>query len=97
MTADHGHMDSKGVSITEYPSITECLVHMPSIEPRALNFFVKEDKKEQFEREFQKAFGEKFLLYSTKEEADFFIGVHAGLTEDEMTIPLIIIETKEKV
>ncbi|MBR4059301.1 MAG: hypothetical protein IKK03_05615, partial [Lachnospiraceae bacterium] len=24
---------------------------------------------------------------------DFFIGVHAGLTEDEMIIPLIVIET----
>ena len=33
-------------------------------------------------------------IYSTKEEADFFIGVHAGLTEDEMTIPLIIVEKK---
>ncbi len=130
VTADHGHMDSKGVAITDYPSITECLVRMPSIEPRALNLFIKEEKKEQFEQEFQKAFGDKFLLwtkeqtlqskifgtgtvhpnfekmlgdylaiaiddlsiYSTKEEADFFIGVHAGLTEDEMMIPLIIVE-----
>lgn len=33
-------------------------------------------------------------IYSTKEEADFFIGVHAGLTEDEMTIPLIIVEKR---
>ena len=103
---------------------------MPSIEPRALNLFIKEEKKEQFEQEFQKAFGDKFLLwtkeqtlqskifgtgtvhpnfekmlgdylaiaiddlsiYSTKEEADFFVGVHAGLTEDEMMIPLIIVE-----
>lgn len=132
VTADHGHMDSKGVSITDYPGIMECLVRMPSIEPRALNLFVREEKREQFEHEFKKEFGEKFLLwtkeqtlqsklfgtgtahpqfekmlgdylaiaiddlsiYSTKEEADFFIGVHAGLTEDEMTIPLIIIEEK---
>ena len=31
-------------------------------------------------------------IYNTREEADFFVGVHAGLTEDEMMIPLIIIE-----
>lgn len=31
-------------------------------------------------------------IYSTKEEKDFFISVHAGLTEDEMAIPLIIVE-----
>ena len=132
VTADHGHMDSKGVSIKDYPKITECLVRMPSIEPRALNLFVREEKREQFEYEFRKEFGDKFLLwtkqqvldkrlfgtgkehpnfqgmlgdylaiavddlsiYSTREEADFFIGVHAGLTEDEMIIPLIIAEKR---
>ena len=132
VTADHGHLDSKGVSITDYPNITECLVRMPSIEPRALNLFVKKEKREQFEYEFKKEFGDKFLLwtkeqvrhskifgngtehpyfekmlgdylaiaiddlsiYNTREEADFFIGVHAGLTEDEMMIPLIIVEKK---
>ncbi len=134
VTADHGHMDSKGVSLTEYPKIMECLVRMPSIEPRALNLFIKKEKRQQFEQEFQKEFGKKFLLwtkeqviekklfgmgkehpnfqgmlgdylavaiddlsiYSTKEEKDFFIGVHAGLTEDEMKIPLIIIEKDSK-
>lgn len=132
VTADHGHMDSKGAAIVDYPKITECLVRMPSIEPRALNLFVKEGKRNQLEREFRKEFGDKFLLlkkeqvlerklfgtgkehpdfcgmlgdylaiavddlsiYSTREEADFFIGAHAGLTEDEMIVPLIIIERK---
>ena len=130
VTADHGHMDSKSVTITDYPRITECLIRLPSIEPRALNLFVKEDKKGQFEREFLKEFGDKFLLwtkqqvldlhlfgmgkehiffhdmlgdylaiaiddmtiFNTREEAEHFISVHAGLTEDEMTIPLIVIE-----
>lgn len=133
VTADHGHMDSRGASITDYPRIIECLVRMPSIEPRALNLFVKEEKREQFEYEFKKAFGDTFLLwtkeqvlrsrifgtgkvhprfeemlgdylaiavgdmsvYSSREEADFFIGVHAGITEDEMVIPLIIIEKEQ--
>ena len=130
ITADHGHMDSKGVTIEDYPRIMECLVRLPSIEPRALNLFVKEDKKEQFECEFRQEFGDKFLLwtkpkvldthlfgmgkehtcfrdmlgdylaiaiddltiFNTREEAEHFIGVHAGMTEDEMTIPLIVIE-----
>lgn len=132
VTADHGLIDSKGAALVEYPKIMECLVRMPSIEPRALNLFVKEDKRVQFEHEFQKEFGNKFLLwtkeqvldsklfgtgkehlnfqrmlgdylaiaiddlsiYNTREEADFYLGVHAGLTEEEMTIPLIIIEKK---
>ena len=30
-------------------------------------------------------------IYSHKKEADFFIGVHAGLLEDEMVVPLLLI------
>ncbi len=130
ITADHGHMDSKGVCILDYPEICDCLVRMPSIEPRALNLFVKDGMQEKFEQEFCKAFGEKFLLwkkeqviaeglfgegrehehframlgdylaiaiddlsiYNTKEEAEKFVGVHAGMTEEEMQIPLIVIK-----
>ena len=130
ITADHGHIDSRRVTLTDYPRITECLVRMPSIEPRTLNLFVKKEKEEQFKHEFQKEFGEEFLLwtkqevldahlfgtgqehryfrdmlgdylaiaiddltiFNTGEEAEHFVSVHAGMTEDEMTIPLIVIE-----
>ena len=130
VTADHGHIDTKGVSLTDYPGICECLSRLPSIEPRALNFFIKPGMEEQFVNEFNRKFSEKFMLltkkevlekklfgegaehpafrdmlgdylavaigdlciYNTRKEADFFIGSHAGLTEEEMTIPLILIE-----
>lgn len=129
VTADHGHVNAKGVSIGAYPAIMDCLVRGPSIESRAVNFFVKPEKKADFEREFQKEFGEKFLLLTHRqvveqklfgdgqahqnfeamlgdylalavsdlcifgpEERDFPIGVHAGLTQEELTIPLIVIE-----
>lgn len=131
VTADHGLIDSKGVAIEEFPKIMECLVRMPSIEPRALNMYIKKGMERQFTTEFQKEFGEKFLLlskeeikvsdlfgignehdkfdemlgdyiaiavddlsiYNSKEERDFFVGVHAGMTVDEMTIPFIAIDT----
>lgn len=80
ITADHGHMDSKRVAIQECPELLECLERMPSIEPRALNLYVKDGKKEFFE---------------TGEEKEYFIGVHAGMTEDEMRIPLIVVEKKK--
>lgn len=67
ITADHGHIDSKAAYITDYPKIMECLIRMPSIEPRALNLFVKPEKKEQFEKEFDQEFKGKFWLL-TKEE-----------------------------
>ena len=130
VTADHGHIDTKGVALIDYPKICECLSRLPSIEPRALNFFVKPGMEEQFVSEFNRSFSEKFRLftkaevlenklfgrgtehpafrdmlgdylavatgdlciYNTREEADFFIGAHAGLTAEEMTIPLILVE-----
>ena len=67
VSADHGHIDGRNVSITDYPAIKECLVRMPSVEPRALNLFVKEEKKAQFEREFNKEFGADFVLLTKQE------------------------------
>lgn len=107
----------------------DCLVRMPSIEPRALNLFVKEEKKKQLEEAFTCHFGHDFILmpkqdvlerklfgtgnghllfrsvlgdylavatgdttiFNTQKEAEKFISVHAGLTEGEMRIPLIVI------
>lgn len=129
ITADHGHVDGRNVVITDYPKIMECLKRLPSIEPRALNLFVKDGMKEQFEREFEQAFGNDFVLltkqqvydinlfgngtrhvcadgmigdyvavavtdltvFCTHEEADSIVGVHAGSTAEEMTIPFIVI------
>lgn len=126
VTADHGHINIKNNLLTDYPDLTECLVRMPSMEPRALNLFVKEEMKDRFKSAFNEHFGDEFILL-TKEEllqkqllgsgqnhpklermlGDFlaiaigdteilntgkkFKGSHAGLTEDEMTIPLIAI------
>ena len=130
VTADHGHLDSEGVCIKDYPKIMDCLKRMPTIEPRALNLFVKENRRKELEEEFTKEFDGKFILlpkekvlemklfgygtehkyfrdmlgdylavaiddlsiYSAKEHVEKFVGVHAGLTENEMIIPLIIME-----
>ena len=67
ITADHGQIDPDGVCLLDYPDITECLTRMPSLEPRTLNLFVKEDSKDKFPELFNQYFAEKFKLY-TKEE-----------------------------
>lgn len=128
ITADHGHIDSPKAVITDYPDIMECLVRMPSIEPRCLNLFVRHGKEEQLKAAFEKHFGGKFMLMSkaeVKERQLFgkgephpqfdkmlgdyiavaadnvsiynmnsknFVGAHAGLTKDEMIIPLIAVK-----
>ncbi|MCR5086001.1 MAG: alkaline phosphatase family protein [Lachnospiraceae bacterium] len=67
VTADHGHMDTENVDIRDYPSIVDCLVRMPSLEPRVLNLFVKEEKKDFFVSEWNQAFGDRFLLMPMEE------------------------------
>lgn len=62
VTADHGHVNSKEVCIKDYPKIMNCLKRIPTIEPRALNLFVKEDRRSEFEIEFTGEFGDSFLL-----------------------------------
>ena len=129
ITADHGLIDGTTEYLEDYPRLEEMLKIPPSIEPRALSFFLKEGKQDEFKAEFNRLFGDCFRLM-TKEEVfstsllgfgkphkksrdfvgDFlavatgeksifikreehkFIGVHAGLTEEEMTVPFIAFE-----
>ncbi len=67
VTADHGHIDTDYVVWQDYPALCDCLVRLPSLEPRVLNFFVKEGKHEFFVKEFNKEFGDKFLLMPMEE------------------------------
>ena len=67
VTADHSHMDSRNLCILDYPEVTECLVRLPSLEPRTLNFYVKDEYKDSFPEIFKKNFGDDFLLLTRKE------------------------------
>ena len=131
VTADHSHVDCDNYCILDYPEIMECLVRMPSFEPRTLNLFVKEERREAFPEIFKKYFGDAFLLLTREEvlkekvfgtgkdhkdlaamlgdyvvfsvsekalfnthiEAQEMPGGHAGLTREEIEIPLIVIES----
>lgn len=67
VTADHGHVNSANVNITNYPDITDCLVRPPSVESRALNFFVRDGMEAAFEKAFRRHFGDSFILYTMDE------------------------------
>ena len=52
---------------------------------------------------FQEAIGDYFAvavgalnLFDTNEEKENIIGVHAGMTKEEMTVPLIVVEKPKK-
>lgn len=124
ITADHGHIDINNKCLTDYPDICKCLLRMPSIETRALNFFVKDGMEREFEQAFGQSFGGDFILLSGEQVLSEKLfgpgnnhprlekmlgdyigaavsntavyntpnkhkGCHAGLTDEEMIIPLI--------
>lgn len=131
VVADHGHHNVINIHIKDYPDIEECLLRNTSLEPRAVNFFIKPDKKEKFKELFNKYFSNDFDLYDMEdviesklfgdgEENKIFrdalgdflaIGKtdktllyngseelksqHAGYTDDEILVPLILIKTKK--
>lgn len=132
--ADHGLTSIKSeINVMDYKDLLECIYMPPSIEGRAMSFFVKQEKREIFKALFEDYFGEDFVLYTKEDirrlklfgmhqehervddfvgdylacaigskliyyraedgcEPHHFKGHHAGLTSEEMLIPLIIIE-----
>ena len=135
VTADHGLIDiSEDVRLEKIKEINDCLRLPPAIEPRAVAFYVKEDKKEQFETEFKQRFGQDFILLSAEEylrqgyagegpmhhkfreflgdymalatgsrilqyqtpdgiDSVEFKAHHAGLTQNEMIVPMIVYQS----
>ena len=67
VTADHGHIDTEAAVLTDYPELWDCLERAPSLEPRALNLFVKEGRESAFAGAFSDRFGDRFLLLSMEE------------------------------
>lgn len=67
VTADHGLVDIKWETLLDYPDINDCLVRIPSIESRALTFFVKDGCHKLFEERFNKHFGSQYLLLTRDE------------------------------
>ena len=130
VVADHGHHNVENIFIKDYPDIEECLLRNTSLEPRAINFFIKPDKQNIFVELFNKYFVNDFDLHSMKdvigsklfgdgveneifrdalgdylaigktdktllyEESEVLKSQHAGYTDDEILVPLIVIDCK---
>jgi|BioPla2DNA2_1021312.scaffolds.fasta_scaffold20270_2 predicted AlkP superfamily pyrophosphatase or phosphodiesterase len=136
ISADHGQTSiTHDFYINDYQDLFDCMIMPPSVESRAVSFFIKANKKRQFERLFNTYFHDEFMLFSRNEifdkkilgfgkthskTLDFigdfvaigigssllrfksmnsnqkrikkFLGHHAGLTPEEMLVPLIIKE-----
>lgn len=70
LIADHGLTNVEEVFIKKYELLMSYLKRKPSIEPRAINFFVKDGKLEEFKIEFNKHFEDSYMLLTTQELLD---------------------------
>lgn len=64
IVADHGHKNVINIDLNDYPDVINCLIRNTSLEPRAVNFFVKDDKLEEFEKLFARYFSKDFDLHA---------------------------------
>lgn len=68
LSADHGHQDiNETIDILELKEIQECLIMPPTLESRMIGFFVKYNKRKEFEDIFNKLFKDKYILYSKED------------------------------
>lgn len=68
--ADHGLTDVEELFISKYKDLLSMLKRKPSIEPRAINFFVKDGMLEAFKEEFNKHFKDVYMLLTKQELLD---------------------------
>ena len=132
ITADHGQNNIEKDVIIDIEKYKNIFYALPSIDFNMASYYVKDNKKNEFEEKFKNDFDGKMYLFKTEEfinnnifgfdkisehmknslgeyisvcndgycfinslDIDKFLGTtkgnHAGLTDDETTIPLIII------
>lgn len=82
--ADHGLIDVKEMPLFKYNDIMSMLKRLPSLEPRATNFFIKPEYIDEFKTKFNEYFSKHFKLYSKKEILEsklFGEGVHHPMVD----------------
>ncbi len=67
LTADHGFIDVESLCLSDFEEINDTLLLPPSIEPRALNLFIKPGENARFLKLFSEAFKDSYRLYSRNE------------------------------
>ena len=68
--SDHGHINITTDDICEHEDLYSCLSNKLTMEKRCPSFFVKEDKRKEFEELFNKYYGEHFELFTKQEVLD---------------------------
>ncbi len=69
--ADHGLINIKSIDLCLNKALCSTFLRLPTLEARTTTFFIKEDKKEEFEKIFKRDYGDKFILLNKEEVYKF--------------------------
>lgn len=67
LIADHGQIAVEPIPLRDYTDLFDTFLHEPSVESRATAFFIKPDRKKDFEKLFNLYFRDKYALYKTED------------------------------
>lgn len=70
LTADHGFIDVDSLCLEDYPELEDTLLRKPSIEPRALNLFLKPGREQDFLTLWKQTVGNSYTLYTKAQILD---------------------------
>ena len=70
VVADHGQIDVKEEYNFYGSKYQKYFKNKPSLEPRAMTFYIKDEYKEEFEKEFKNEFEDRFVLLTHKQVID---------------------------
>ena len=71
LIADHGHVNTEYIDLSEYEDIYSLLKRPMCLEKRTPSFFVKDGKQDEFKSLFNQYFGKDFDLLSKQEVLDY--------------------------
>ncbi len=107
--ADHGMKDVYFDQINSYPDLLDTLLRPTTLECRCANFYVKKDRKSEFEALFNKYYGKHYKLFTVKEAIEehlfgegkpselalSFLGDYIAISMDEVSLEYLYPNEKE--
>ncbi len=102
LIADHGQIGVQPIHLRSYPDLWDTFSHSPSLDSRATAFFIKPDRKDEFEQLFNTYFRDKYVLYKSRDVLEMnlfgegpkhpkieeFLGDYVGIAVDHFYFKL---------
>lgn len=87
ISADHGAINVEEIYLNKFPDLCETFDRPPALEARFVTFFVKPNRRDNFENLFREYFGKDFVLFTKK---DFLSSCILGTNRMHQIVPSLL-------